>query len=137
MSPDAITNDKIDGRTDLYSLGVMLFEMLTGKLPLTSPTAQGFIGQHLICPPSTLAEACPDRTWPDEFEALLASMLAKGRKKRPASCTAILEQLDGGLRDVICGTSAAPGAASTIADLDEDTSSRGVVGLLGRLVGDS
>lgn len=133
LSPDAITNDKIDGRTDLYSLGVMLFEMLTGKLPLESPTPEGFIGQHLICPPLTLSQARPETEWPEALEDLLAAMLAKGRKKRPESCAAILKSLrEDGLGDVIRSLAADDLATQTVLDLDQDKT-RGILGLVGRL----
>ncbi len=101
IAPETVTNDPIDARTDIYSLGVMLFEMLTGQLPLTSETAQGYLTQHLICPPLTLAEAAPTYRWPADLEELLASMLGKTRGERPASCAAILERLRGGLADEV------------------------------------
>jgi hypothetical protein len=133
LSPDAITNDKIDGRTDLYSLGVMLFEMLTGTLPLESPTPEGFIGQHLICPPLTLKQARPETDWPEALEDLLAAMLAKSRKKRPESCAAILKRLrEEGLGDQIRGLTADDLATQSVLDLDQEET-RGILGLVGRL----
>lgn len=101
IAPETVSNDPIDGRTDIYSLGVMLFEMLTGQLPLTSETAQGYLTQHLICPPLSLAEAAPAYRWPSGLEELVASMLGKTRGERPASCAAILERLRGGLADEV------------------------------------
>ncbi|HBP18256.1 MAG TPA: hypothetical protein DEA08_10745, partial [Planctomycetes bacterium] len=71
IAPESISCDPIDGRTDLYSLGVMLYEMLTGVLPLDSETSQGYLTQHLICPPKTLEEGCDDYEWPDELQDLL------------------------------------------------------------------
>jgi hypothetical protein len=135
LSPDAITNDQIDGRTDLYSLGIMFFEMLTGELPITSRTPQGFLAQHLICPPASLAETCPDMDWPPALQGLLSSMMAKSRKKRPQSCAAILAQLDAGLRKEI--QSLDPTAAETLPpDYHEVVEPNpGFRGLLGRLLG--
>jgi hypothetical protein len=141
LSPDAITNDKIDGRTDLYSLGIMLFEMLTGELPLKATTPEAYVGQHLICPPLTLEKAQPQRAWPEELQALLTRMLGKSRKKRPDSCAEILALLDGGLRDQILALEGPPGAAEmtlaemTLVDIDEEDDARPVEGLLGRLAG--
>ena len=76
IAPETVSSDPIDGRTDIYSLGVMFFEMLTGKLPLESESTQGYLTQHLICPPLTLAEASPKIEWPEPLEDLLARMLA-------------------------------------------------------------
>jgi len=134
ISPEAVTNDPIDGRTDIYSLGIMLFEMLTGKLPLESETAQGFLGQHLICPPLTLTEARPDRTWSPDLEALLERMLAKTRDERPASCADVLTDLRG-LEDALsASTLPPPGAAQPQPPSDPDIGEEwGFKGLLGRL----
>ncbi len=96
-SPDSIAKQPLDGRADLYSLGVLLFEMLTGSLPLQAESQQGLLGQHLIAPPLTLSEASPQRVWPQALEALLARMLSKSREDRPASCATLLAELDAGL----------------------------------------
>ncbi|MBI3725475.1 serine/threonine protein kinase [bacterium] len=136
IAPESITQDEVDGRTDIYSVGVMFFEMLTGKRPIESETAQGYMTQHLICPPPTLAEASPDRKWPQELEKLVERMLAKTRDERPASCRAIQDELRSGLRDRIARGEDSKPLAETV-DVEppaqKDEKPWGVRGLLGRL----
>jgi serine/threonine protein kinase len=141
MAPESVTNDPIDRRTDIYSLGVMLFEMLTGTLPLESETTQGYLTQHLICPPLTLAEARPDVPWPAELESLVERMLGKTRAERPESCNAIIAELDAGLGAMIAQLSAVSDAAPVpdeeILEPENKASLDGWAfkGLLGRLIG--
>ena len=75
----------------------MFFELLTGKLPFESDTAQGYLRQHLAFPAPTLEETRPDRKWPPELESLIERMLAKTPDERPPSCRAILQELRGGI----------------------------------------
>ena len=143
MAPEMVTCDPIDGRTDIYCTGVMFFEMLTGKLPLESETAQGYLTQHMICPPNTLAESAPERYWDPEVEQLLAHMLGKLRPERPANCQEILTRLRGGLREKVSIT-VEPGTETAVAPAPEPVSEPapvapkkkyGFKGLLGRLRG--
>ena len=141
IAPESISCDPIDGRTDLYSLGVMLYEMLTGVLPLDSETSQGYLTQHLICPPKTLEEGCEDYEWPDELQDLLDRLLGKSRDERPESAASILAELDAGLAQkittlqvkqeemVIQRTQVLPGAPKG------EKKEWGFKGLLGRLWG--
>lgn len=94
IAPESVSNDPVDARTDIYSMGCVLFEMLTGKLPLESETTQGFLSQHLICPPATLAEARPEIVWPEKLEALLAKMMGKSKEERPASCNEVKAEFE-------------------------------------------
>ena len=88
VAPETITSEPIDGRTDLYSLGVVLFELLTGRTPFRAATPYDLLRAHLLEPPPTLAEATRG-AWPADHEALVASLLAKERVDRPATARAV------------------------------------------------
>jgi predicted Ser/Thr protein kinase len=99
VAPETITDDALDGRTDIYSLGVMLFEMLTGKLPLIADSPYEYLREHLLGVPLTLGQGKKDARWHPDLERLIARMMAKEKPQRPASCDEILAELRGGLRD--------------------------------------
>ncbi|MDT5123081.1 MAG: eukaryotic-like serine/threonine-protein kinase [Acidobacteriota bacterium] len=60
MSPEQITGSRIDRRTDIYSLGIVLYQMLTGELPFKGESQGHIIQQHIAVQPPSLAEARPD-----------------------------------------------------------------------------
>jgi hypothetical protein len=138
IAPESVASDPVDQRTDIYSLGVVFFEMLTGKRPIESQTIQGFLTAHLVGAPLTLAEAKSTRKWPPEAEALLARMLAKTKEERPANCRVILDEMRAGLSLKIVET-ANPLMPTTRISIKEvapnDPARFGVNGLLGRLWG--
>ncbi|MBI4605522.1 MAG: serine/threonine protein kinase [Planctomycetes bacterium] len=95
MSPEQAGSCPIDGRSDLYSLGCMLFEMLTGRVPFSGKTARGLLMAHLTAPPPRLAEARPGLEVPEHLEGLVYRLLEKEREARPATAEAVLEILGG------------------------------------------
>jgi len=91
MSPEQSDDARrIDHRTDLYSLGCILFQMLTGQLPFVG-TMISVIGQHRHTPPPAVREMRPD--CPDEVAAIVARLLAKSRDARFADAASLADAL--------------------------------------------
>jgi serine/threonine-protein kinase len=82
MSPEQLAGDKLDGRSDVYSLGLVTFVMLTGKLPFPSETAQEAMLMRLMEKPKSLAEMRPDITWSPELQAVFDKVLARDMAQR-------------------------------------------------------
>jgi serine/threonine-protein kinase len=82
-SPEQVDGQPIDGRADVYALGVMLFEMLTGRQPFAAETPEQLLHQHVEQPPPHLsAEALSQLVLPLEFNLVIARALVKIRDYR-------------------------------------------------------
>lgn len=132
IAPEQVGGEKLDARADIYSLGVVFFELLTGKLPFESDTAQGYLRQHLAFPAPTLAETREDRVWPAELEQLIERMLAKPREDRPQSCNEILGILRAGVLDKLRMSSPDAGAPEPTPDPTRKWGDHGLVDKLGQ-----
>ncbi len=82
MSPEQLAGDKLDGRSDIYSLGLVAFNCLTGLLPFPSETAQEAMIMRLTDQPKTLAEMKPDVEWPAELQTVMDRVLARDADER-------------------------------------------------------
>ncbi|MBL8919843.1 MAG: protein kinase [Myxococcaceae bacterium] len=82
-SPEQIRNEDLDGRSDLYSLGCTMFEMLAGRPPFVAESPLELVRQHLDAPPPALADFV--RNVPEEVERLVLWFLQKHREERPES----------------------------------------------------
>lgn len=91
MSPEQIRGDELDGRTDLYSLGVVMYHMLTGDIPFTGESVLEVATRQLTEPPKPILEVRPD--CPKELAGFVDRMLEKDRDKRFASAQEAREAL--------------------------------------------
>ncbi|HTR79442.1 MAG TPA: serine/threonine-protein kinase, partial [Gemmatimonadaceae bacterium] len=76
MSPEQLAGERLDARTDIYSLGLVLFNMLTADLPYPRLTSKETLIRRLTSQPRTLAEVRPDIAWPAALQATLSRALA-------------------------------------------------------------
>ncbi|HTM44544.1 MAG TPA: protein kinase, partial [Polyangiaceae bacterium] len=82
MAPEQGRGDTIDGRSDLYAVGVILFQLLTGRLPFESDNPTQIVMMHLSVPVPDPRQVAPDRDIPAELVELLNKALAKDVKQR-------------------------------------------------------
>jgi serine/threonine-protein kinase len=94
MSPEQATGlGEINGRTDIYGLGCVLYEMLTGQPPFTGSTPLVIINRHRLQPPRSIRVVRPDV--PEHVERAIHSAMSKSQNMRPASGAELMEMLRG------------------------------------------
>lgn len=97
MSPEQCTSSKVDHRSDIYSLGVVIYECLTGEVPFHSDELVRVMAMHLSDPPTPLNQVKPGLMFPEMLEEVVYKSLAKNPDQRYQSmedfATALEESL--------------------------------------------
>jgi len=100
MSPEQARGDPLDARSDLYAVGVILYQLLTGRLPFEAESPTQVVLAHLTQPPRDPREVAPDRQIPEPIVRVTLSALAKDPKDRFADSDQMSEALAGALAQV-------------------------------------
>jgi len=110
-APEQIEGKDVDARADVYALGCVLYECLTGRKPFPKDAEVAVVHAHLMEPPPRVSTVRPDL--PETLDAVIATAMAKDRNERFDTCTALADAA----RAALAGEGARPPAtaASTVA----------------------
>lgn len=108
MSPEQATGDVVDARSDVYAVGVLLFQMLSGRLPFEGDAIDQ-VRSHLVEPVPALIRATPSLQMDAAFEKLIRRAMAKRREERFANARAMLLEL----QRIVNGSSTLPPPAAS------------------------
>jgi serine/threonine-protein kinase len=98
MSPEQLRGEEVDGRSDLYSLGAVLFELVTGQMPFDADSDYELMMKQLNQPVPAITSLVPGV--PDELDRVVARAMAKQREERYPTASAMREDLRRALQHV-------------------------------------
>lgn len=94
MSPEQGMGHELDGRSDLYSVGVIMYRMLTGDVPYRGSNPMAILYQHIHADRIPPSKACPEAEVSPEVDALVLKALSKDREDRFESAEALIEAIE-------------------------------------------
>lgn len=118
MSPEQAKGERVDHRVDVYAVGVIIYELLTGRVPFTADTFMGILTKHMFEAPPAPSTIVPTAQIPSEAEAIILKALQKDREYRFQSMKELAEAVEAvgtGLAavDVVQENVAAPATGKT------------------------
>jgi serine/threonine protein kinase len=94
MAPEQALGQAVDARADLYALGVMAFEMITGARPYDHESKVTLLGMHVTAAIPKMADRAPGANVPQEVDAIVTRLLAKDASERFADARELIDALD-------------------------------------------
>jgi serine/threonine-protein kinase len=94
MAPEQALGQPVDARADLYALGAMMFEMITGTRPFDHESKVTLLGMHVTAPVPRMTERAPDANVPLEVDAIVSRLLAKEAAARYTDAKELIEAID-------------------------------------------
>ena len=112
MSPEQVRGEALDARSDIFSFGVVLYEMLSGRQPFTNESAAATVSAILTHEPQPLARYCANV--PEELQRIVRKCLEKDRERRCQTMRDVALDLENVLRENEATRSAASGEGQTL-----------------------
>jgi serine/threonine-protein kinase len=94
MSPEQVRGERLDPRSDVYSLGATLYRVLTGSTPFNAPSPMGILSKHVTDPVVPPRQRAPERGLPSEADEIVLRAMAKNVEERYPSAAAVQEDLE-------------------------------------------
>jgi serine/threonine protein kinase len=95
MSPEQALGRPLDHRADIYSVGIIMYELFTGRVPFEAESFMGILTKHVTTPPSPPRQFAPDREIPEAVEHIILRAMAKELEERYATMSELLQDLEG------------------------------------------